>query len=49
MINPSTGDIETVRETYVVDVPNMPNAVVEAANEGNAEGCVVGISFIKEP
>ena len=44
-----TGDIETVRETYVVDVPNMPNAVVEAANEGNAEGCVVGISFIKEP
>ena len=27
----------------------LTDAVVEAANEGNAEGCVVGISFIKEP
>lgn len=43
-----TGDIETVRETYVVDVPNMPNAVVMAANEGEAEGCVIGMSFIRE-
>lgn len=43
-----TGDVESVRETYVIDVPNIPQEVVRAANEGDAEGCVVNISFVKE-
>lgn len=43
-----TGDIRPVSETYIVEVPNLPQAVISAIDEKEAEGCVTNISFVKE-
>lgn len=43
-----TGDIRAVNETYLVEIPNLPNDVVSAIKEEDACGCVTNISFVKE-
>lgn len=43
-----TGDIRSVSETYIVEVPNLPQTVISAINEKEADGCVTNISFVKE-
>lgn len=43
-----TGDIQSVSETYIVEVPNLPQRVISAIDEKKAEGCVTNISFVKE-
>ena len=43
-----TGDIRSVTETYIVEVPNLPQRVIAAIDEKEAEGCITNISFVKE-
>ena len=43
-----TGEIYTTTETYLIELYNLPKAVVDAINEVENEGCVSSISFVKE-
>ena len=43
-----TGDIYTTTKTYLIELYNLPKAVVDAINEVENEGCVSSISFVKE-
>jgi hypothetical protein len=43
-----TGEVYTTTETYIIEVPNIPEVVLKAIDEEQNEGCVVGISFVKE-
>lgn len=43
-----TGNIESVYETHIVELYNLPNSVISAINEEEGKGCVCNISFIKE-
>lgn len=43
-----TGDVYTVTQTYLFELNNLPQEVVDAINEIEDCGCVSSISFVKE-
>ena len=43
-----TCEVYTTTETYLVELPDLPKAVINAVNEVENEGCVSSISFVKE-